>query len=171
MARTDLFDLGGLHLASGEGRRLSFAVAQEPLELAGVTYEVLPEQVAATVDVSRMVGGGYSLRLRLESHLRGPCMRCLEPASPEIVVDARELDAPVSDVELDSPYVEGEVLDLRRWVHDAVALAAPAAILCTPDCAGLCPVCAIPLASAEPDHHHEREPDPRWAKLRELELE
>ena len=171
MARTDLLDLAGIGLAPGEGRRLVLEVAQEPLELAGERYDVLPDQVAATVDVARMLGGGYSLRLRLAAEIIGACMRCLEPAAPAVLVDAREVDAPGSDEELDSPYVDGAVLDLRRWVHDAVALAAPAAILCTPDCAGLCPVCAIRLADAEPGHHHEREPDPRWAKLRELKLE
>ena len=72
--------------------------------------------------------------------------------------------------ELDSPYVQGALLELRAWVHDAVALAAPDQLLCAPDCAGLCPICAVPLANAGPEHHHEREPDPRWAKLRELDL-
>jgi uncharacterized protein len=170
MARTDLFDLGTLHLSSGEGRRLELEVVQEPLVLAGERYEVEPPLAPATLEVSRMVGGGYSLRLALTATLVGPCMRCLEPAALEIAVDSREIDAPGGDAELDSPYVDGEVVDARRWAHDAVVLAAPAQVLCGPDCPGLCPDCAIPLALAGPDHHHDRPPDPRWAKLRELDL-
>ena len=170
MARTDVLDLGGLRLSSGEGRRLDLEVAQEPLELAGQRYQPMPEVVAVRLDVSRTTGGGYSLRLRLTATLEGPCVRCLEPAEPVVEVDAREVELPGGGDELDSPYVDGDELDLRSWVHDAVVLAAPDQMLCRPDCPGLCPVCAIPLATAPPDHHHDSEPDPRWAKLRELDL-
>jgi len=170
MARTDVFDLAGLRLQSGEGRRLELEVAQEPLDLAGTTYQLAPAELPVRLDVSRTTGGGYSLRLRATASVSGPCMRCLEPASPVFEVDAREVDVPGGGDELDSPYVDGERLDLRRWAHDAVALAAPDQVLCGPDCPGLCPICAIPLASAGPDHHHERDPDPRWEKLRELDL-
>jgi len=44
-------------------------------------------------------------------------------------------------------------------------------VLCRDDCAGLCPVCAADLNEAGPGHRHERAPDSRWAKLRELKLE
>jgi len=168
--RTDVFDLGGLRLASGEGRRLTLEVEQDPLELAGTSYGVLPDLVAVTVDVSRTTGGGYALRLRLQASLQGPCMRCLEAAEPAVEVDAREVSLAGGGEQLESPYVVGEMLELRAWVHDAVALAAPDQLLCSADCPGLCPVCAVALASAGPDHRHERGPDPRWAKLSELDL-
>jgi uncharacterized protein len=87
-------------------------------------------------------------------------------------VDAREVDVPgAGTAELDSPYVEDETLDLAGWAHDAFLLAVPVAVLCREDCRGLCPICAANLNEAGPDHRHEREPDPRWAKLRELKLE
>ena len=168
--RTDLFDLGGERLSSGEGRRLALEVEQEPLELGGSRYDVLPALVAVSLEVSRTTGGGYALRLRFDATISGPCMRCLEPAAPVVSVDAREVDIPGVGEELESPYVDGHLLDLRAWVHDAVALAAPDQVLCRPDCPGLCPICAVPLAAAGADHHHEREPDPRWAALRELGL-
>lgn len=168
--RTDLFDLGGERLSSGEGRRLRLDVEQEPLELGGTRYEVLPALVEVRLDVSRTTGGGHALRLRFDATISGPCMRCLESAAPVVSVDVREVDVPGGGEELESPYVDGDLLDLRAWVHDAVALAAPDQLLCRPDCAGLCPICAVPLASAGPEHHHEREPDPRWAALRELDL-
>ncbi len=167
--KSDLFDLGGLRLSAGEGRRLELDVEQDPLVLAGTSYRLLPQLAAVTVDVSRTTGGGYALRLRTTASLAGPCMRCLAPAEPQFEVDAREVEVPGGGEELDSPYVQGELLDVRSWVHDAVALAAPDQVLCTPGCLGLCPVCAVALASVGADHHHEREPDSRWAKLRELE--
>ncbi len=167
-AVTHDFDLGALRLSAGQGRRLDLDVMIEPLELGGETYRAAPERVPVVLDVSRMTGQGYALRLRFETALAGPCMRCLAEAAPTVPVDAREVDQPGGGEELSSPYVTGEVLDLAGWARDAFALAAPVKVLCRADCAGLCPVCAANLNEAGPDHHHESEPDPRWAKLREL---
>lgn len=173
-ALTDKLDLGSLHLSSGEGRRLELTVRIEPLLLGGERYVVEPPQPAVVLDVSRMVGNGYALRLRFAAALEGPCMRCLGKAAPAVEVDAREVDRPGGGEELSSPYVHKETLDLAAWARDAFALDAPTQVLCRAGCAGLCPVCAMDLNDldpAGPEHHHEREPDPRWAKLRELELE
>ncbi len=170
-APTHDFDLAQLRLSAGEGRRLELEVPIEPFVLGGERYEVDPARVPVTLGVSRMTGRGHALRLQLQAGLRGPCMRCLQDACPTISVDAREVDQPGGGEELSSPYVEHELLDLCAWARDAFALAAPAQILCRPDCAGLCPVCAADLNEAGPDHHHELEPDPRWAKLRELRLD
>jgi uncharacterized protein len=102
-------------------------------------------------------------------------MRCLTQAAPTVEVEAREVDSPNersgAGEDLESPYVHDETLALKEWVRDAFALALPAKILCREDCRGLCPVCAADLNEAGPEHRHEPEPDPRWAKLRELRLE
>ena len=169
--RTDTFDLGGLRLSTGEGRRLQLHVAIDPFTLAGERYPVEPAVVPVQLDISRTTGSGYSLRLRFEATLTGPCMRCLEPAAPVYEVEAREVSQPGEGEELDSPYVEHGVLELRAWARDALALALPTKLLCRPDCAGLCPICGIDLNEAGSDHVHEREPDPRWAKLSELRFE
>jgi uncharacterized protein len=169
-ARTDSFDLATLGLASGEGRRLTLAVAPGSFDFGGTSYEVAPAEIDATLEVSRMTHGGYALRLRFATALSGPCMRCLEPAEPKAEVDAREVDQPGGGEELRSPYVEGEVLDLAAWARDAYALALPNQVVCREDCAGLCPECGVNL-NEQPDHAHEAAPDPRWAKLRELRFE
>lgn len=166
--RTDSFDLGRLQLATGEGRRMELHAGHDPLLLSGERYQVQPVSLPVTLDVSRLTAGGWSLRLRFEARLAGPCMRCLEPAGPAVTVDAREVDQPGGGEELDSPYVEDGVLDLRGWVRDALALALPAQVVCRPECAGLCAVCGTNLNQAGPGHAHEPSPDPRWAKLREL---
>ncbi len=170
-ARTDSFDLGRLRLTSGEGRRLELDVALDPLRFAGETYEIEPEIVTAVLDISAMTRGGYALRLRFGASLRGPCMRCLEAARPQVEVDSREVDQPGGGEELSSPYVCDEVLDMHAWARDALVLALPAQLLCKEDCAGLCPICGTDLNAAGPEHAHEREPDPRWAKLSELKLD
>ena len=169
--RTDSFDLARLRLTAGQGRRLQLHVSVDDFGLGGERYAVEPDRPTVTLDVSRMTGGGYSLRLRFEAALSGPCMRCLEPAAPLLEVDAREVDAPGGGEELDSPYVDDQVLDVAGWARDALALALGGEqVLCTPDCAGLCAVCGEKLAPGE-EHEHERAPDPRWAKLRELKLD
>jgi len=170
-AQTHDFDLAGLRLSPGEGRRLSLQTPIEPLLLGSERYGAEPEQVPVELGVSRMTGGGYALRLRFTAAVVGPCMRCLQNACPRIEVEAREVDRPGGGEELDSPYVHGETLDLAAWARDAFALAMPAQILCREDCAGLCPICAVDLNDAGPEHHHDPAPDPRWAKLRELKLE
>lgn len=169
--RTDTFDLGGLRLTAGEGRRLELHLGIDPFSLAGQRYEVAPRLIAARLDISRTTGEGYALRLRFEATLAGPCMRCLEQAGPAFAVDAREIWQPGETDELSSPYVEGGILDLEAWARDALALTIPATVLCRPECAGLCPMCGIDLNTADPDHGHDREPDPRWAKLSELRFQ
>jgi uncharacterized protein len=171
MQRTDSFDLARLGLQSGEGRRLDLSVHIDPLQFGGQRYEASPSTVDARLDVSRTTGSGWFLRLRFEAQLDGPCMRCLEDAGQRIGVDAREVDQPGGGEELDSPYLDSDELDVKGWARDALALALPAQIVCREDCLGLCAVCGENLNQAGPDHAHEREPDPRWAALRELKLD
>ncbi|MEA2210598.1 MAG: hypothetical protein QOF83_546 [Solirubrobacteraceae bacterium] len=168
---SDDFDLGGLRLTSGEGRRLDLEVAIDPFEFGGERYEARPARVPVVLDVAKTTGDGYALRLRFTAQLAGSCMRCLGPAAPDFAVDAREISQPGAGDELESPYVEAGVVDLRAWARDALALALPAQIVCRADCAGLCAICGIDLNEAGPDHHHEREMDPRWSKLSELKFD
>ena len=169
-ARTDSVDLSRLGLSSGEGRSLEVAVPMQPLRFAGQEYSP-GGAVDARLDVSRTTGHGFALRLRFGVELHGPCQRCLEEAGAGVEVDAREIEQPDGgDDELVSPYVQDHELDLRAWARDALALALPTQILCGDECSGLCPLCGANL-NEDPSHEHDREPDPRWAKLSELKLE
>jgi uncharacterized protein len=171
-SRTDIFDLGRLGLTSGEGRHLDVTVRLDPLQFGGQRYEAVPAEVPAQLDVSRTTGNGWFLRLRLEARLSGPCMRCLEDAARAIAVDSREVDQPGSgDDELQSPYLDGDELDVHAWARDALVLELPTQIVCSEDCKGLCAICGENLNSAPQDHAHEAPPDPRWAKLSELKLD
>jgi uncharacterized protein len=169
--RTDTFDLGGLHLTSGGGRRLKLFVAIDEFVLGGERYRVKPDLAEVAIDVSRTTANGFALRLSLEASLVGPCMRCLEPAAPVVVVESREVSQPGEGEDLDSPYLEKGILDVRGWARDALALTMPTQLLCSPDCQGLCPVCGVNLNRAGARHHHERGRDPRWAKLSEIHFD
>ena len=107
----------------------------------------------------------------------GECSRCLQPITGEVDIDLTELFAyphSTTDETSDADDVArvgrdggSETVDLEQPIIDAVGLALPFSPVCGPDCAGLCQECGIPLASAEPGHHHEQI-DPRWAKLATL---
>jgi uncharacterized protein len=167
--RTDSFDVGRLGLSSGEGRSLDLVVPVDAFQFGGQRYELRGGEVDARLDVSHTVRG-YAFRLRFGAELEGPCVRCLETADQTVEVDAREIDQPGGGEELSSPYHDEGHLDMRGWARDALALALPTRIVCDEECAGLCSVCGENLNRA-PDHAHEREPDPRWAALRELKLD
>jgi uncharacterized protein len=169
--RTDIFEIGRLGLTAGEGRRLDLHVHVEPFEFGGEMYAVEPELVPVRLEVSRTTGNGWALRLRFAAELHGPCMRCLEPASPVFEVEAREVQQPGGGEELSSPYVDdaGE-LDLAAWARDALALALPGQIACREDCRGLCSRCGANL-NRDPAHTHDPDPDPRWAKLSEIRFD
>ena len=171
-AEGGIVDLERLALSSGQARALDFEVALDPIELGGQVYEPSGGGSEARLDVSR-TSTGYALRLRFSTELTGPCVRCLEPATTEIRIDAREVEQPPSrDEELRSPYVDDGDLDVGRWANDALVLALPSQPLCRPDCAGLCAVCGESLNDADPEaHRHETGGDPRMAKLRELRLD
>ena len=168
-ALTEIFDIGRLGLSSGEGRRFELTVPVGAFDFGGQRYSLEDDRADVLLNVDHTTAG-YSFRLRFAARLDGPCMRCLEQAGHEIDVDAREIDQPGGGEELHSPYLDGDELDLGSWARDALALALPAQIVCREDCAGLCAVCGQNL-NEDPGHEHEREPDPRWAALRELKLD
>jgi uncharacterized protein len=177
VAHLDTLDLASLGLSSGEGRRLDLAVGIGDVIFGGERYAVDPVRVPVKLEVSRLTGPGFALRLRFAAVVRGPCMRCLKPAQTTVEVESREVDTAStsrdagSRDELASPYVENGKLAVAAWARDALILSLPVKILCREDCLGLCPVCAADLSEVGEDHRHDREPDSRWAKLRELRLE
>jgi uncharacterized protein len=170
-AAPDRVDLERLALSSGQARAVDLELPLDPIELGGQTYSPRADGFAR-LDVSKTTTG-YALRLRYRTELTGPCVRCLEDASNEIAIDAREVDQPsIRDEELRSPYVTDGELDVHRWANDALVLALPDQILCRPDCAGLCSVCGKSLNDADPEaHRHSQGGDPRMAKLRDLRLD
>ncbi|MGB6589348.1 MAG: DUF177 domain-containing protein, partial [Pseudolabrys sp.] len=104
----------------------------------------------------------------------GECARCLTPITGHVEIDLTELFAyPDSATEATTEADEvghvgssgqRDTIDLEQPIVDAVGMALPFSPLCGPDCEGLCPHCGVPMATAEPGHHHEQI-DPRWAKL------
>jgi len=100
----------------------------------------------------------------LRSAWRGECRRCLGPAEGPLEVDVRELYRRHPKPDDDAYEFDGEVLDLRPLVQEALALDLPLAPLCRPDCAGLCPQCGANRNETDCGHRPDTT-DPRWAAL------
>ena len=140
----------------------------DPLSFGGETYAVADGSVPARLDLSRATHG-HVLRLRFTALVDGPCMRCLETVDASIEIEAREVDDPMSgDEELKSPYVTGDLVDLSAWAHDELALEVPIRFLCNPGDDGRCPSCGREVDEEVTTSEDPHPPDPRWAKLREL---
>ena len=162
------YPLRKLRLRPGDEHRDEVQIQLEPFELGGERYLPVPAEVPAELTINRATGGDV-FRLRFETRLHGPCVRCLEDASIGIAVDVHEYHSGErsSDEQLTSVYVVDDRLELSVWARDAIALELPEQILCRPDCAGLCPVCGKNL-NHEPHEHEEDTGDPRWAALEQL---
>jgi len=161
-------DLAALGLGGGQVKRFDARLKIDPLRFGGETYLVEPDPFQARVEVGRMAGPGFEMRLSFEATLVGPCVRCLKEAHVHLAVSAHELHSPGEGEELDSPYVTAGLLDLAAWARDAFVLSLPTKILCDPDCKGLCPICAADLNAAGADHRHDQPTDPRLAALSAL---
>ncbi len=175
------FELGALHLSTGEGTRAELTVAVEPIKIGSEEYTV--GEVPVVLDVARMIGGGYSLRLRADAGVSGTCLRCLDQITLDRTIDIREIDRPADEDEpedavggpddLVSPYVDGDILALADWLRDTLVLELPAT-MAPPvneddDRCELCKRTLIDLGAPPPSTEHVA--DPRWAKLAELRLD
>ena len=98
--------------------------------------------------------------------------RCLDPVIREETVDTewmvkeRDLDDPDFDLPLD----EKGHLDVDEWLNQEFMFQIPTVLLCSADCAGLCPVCGKKKAecTCQPAEHAEAPVDTRLAILKSL---
>jgi uncharacterized protein len=162
-----------LRAAPGTERRYPVDVSDMPIaedvRLAG--------PIEGEVRLSH-TGRSVLARARLSTMLDESCSRCLRPVVAPIDVTIEEEALP--SVDIDSGHAldrqtepdalrldEHHELDLAGSVREAISLAEPIAVLCRPDCRGLCLVCGADLNS-EPAHGHpDEELDPRLAVLAE----
>ena len=150
-----------------------FAVHDVVPSPARIGVEMIGIQAGAPLELDlrvESVSEGVLVTGTLTAPTTGECSRCLTPFDGRVEVGLTELFAyPHSITEATTEEDEvgrvvNDIVDLEQPIIDAVGLELPFSPVCQPDCPGLCPQCGIPLATAEPDHHHD-EIDPRWAKL------
>jgi uncharacterized protein len=120
---------------------------------------------------------GILVRGDIAVSLTLPCARCLAPQRTERALEVAELFLDPTKREDDEDEDPGyellddrTAIDLSTMVRDAVVIDVPTRVLCREDCAGLCPVCGEDRNTGDCGHGAESTPDPRWAKLADLDL-
>lgn len=160
-------------LAEAAGSMLRFDL--EPTTVALDDDLVLADEISGTFELSRTNRGVY-VNGDLRTALSMECARCVGPAMVPLAATIREEVLPVIDVTTGAsvnPTLEPDVtrlsdhheLDLESLLREAIALSAPIAPLCRPDCPGLCPECGAGLADGHAPHDID-DIDPRLAALR-----
>lgn len=137
--------------------------------------------------------GDITLDLRLDSVVEGilvhgdvvydlvmDCSRCLEPVEiarsaqvSELFQDPTKLDEDDEEPEPGYELVEGSTaIDLERMLHDVIVLELPVRVVCDrPSCTTAGTDDAdVALRTEDEEAARERGPDPRWAKLEQLDL-
>ncbi|MFY9488111.1 MAG: YceD family protein [Solirubrobacterales bacterium] len=178
-AISDEIDLGQLGLKPGGGTRFDIAVRIGEFVFGEQRYSLADDPAIAQLDVSR-TSSGYVARIRFEPEIEGPCMRCSDDFGLRLEIDHSEVHEPYLDEELASEYVTDNKLDISALTRDVIVLALPTSISGPIDAEGSCGACdrsvadlaALGIAGVvDPvESQAEPAPDPRWAKLRELEL-
>jgi uncharacterized protein len=139
----------------------------------GSGFVEVPEGASLTLDLRlESVTEGVLVSGTVTAPVASECGRCLDPVSDELALEIVELFAYPNSVTDETAAVDevhrlkGDLLDLEPVVHDVVVLGLPMAMLCRPDCGGLCPSCGQRLDDLPAGHGHETL-DPRWAALRQ----
>ena len=128
----------------------------------GLDLIAIDEGAPLTLDLRiESVSEGALVTGTVSAPTSGECARCLTPITGDVQIDLTELFAypdSATDETTDSDEIGrviNDTVDLEQPIVDAIGLALPFSPLCGPDCAGLCPQCGVPLATAEPGHHHQ----------------
>ena len=85
------------------------------------------------------------------------------------LADAAPLDPELAleEADLDVVFLETPNLDLEKLALEQLVLELPMRVLCSDECAGLCPQCGA-NRNVEGACRCEPEADPRWAALKDL---
>jgi uncharacterized protein len=162
--------LNDLSLRTGDRLEQIYSLDIGPVTLGGVPYQVLLPQ-GVTVVVER-VAGGFLVTVRANANVHGPCARCLNEVALEVRAEQQEFAPTAKDgwEQSDlSSFINDMVVDVAGIAREALVLALPAKVVCSPSCKGLCPQCGRDLNQGECGCAPV-ETDPRWDRLRGLEL-
>lgn len=156
-------------------RRLTREQVGAPEDSWGPADEALTGEIDLDLHLDSVVEG-ILVRGFLTFALELACARCLEPQTEQHRVEVAELfqdPRKRQDAEPDPGYEiidELTAIDLTVLIRDAVLMDLPVRTLCREDCQGLCPVCGADRNQGDCGHRPEAAPDPRWAKLADLNV-
>ena len=162
-------------LRSAPGTERRYAVEATELDIYDDLHLAAP--LAGEVRLSH-TGRSILARASLSTAIEVSCSRCLKGIVAPISVEIEEEALPSIDIDTGRP-VDGDAepdalrldehheLDLDQPIREALSLAEPIALLCRPDCRGLCPACGVDLNTVTDHGHSDEALDPRLAALAE----
>jgi uncharacterized protein len=147
----------------------------EPTELPMYDDLQLAAPIAGEVRLSH-TGRSILAKASLSTAIETACSRCLKAVVSPISLEIEEEALPSIDIDTGKPVDESQEpdalrlddhheLDLGDPIREAISLAEPIALLCRPDCRGLCPVCGLDLNTVTEHGHDDETTDPRLAAL------
>jgi uncharacterized protein len=142
----------------GSQQAVSLRVPAEDLADLG-----LSDDLQVTGQATNLGDDGVRVELHVETALNRECARCLREVRLQLQAEAEETFHESGD----EPLITAETIDLEPIVHEAVVLAEPMRVLCSPDCRGLCPKCGKDLNEG-PCGCADDDQDPRLAPLAKL---
>lgn len=159
-------------LRESDRRKFYFSGTQEELGLTHLEFPIYNTEVMVTLSDAEH---GYYLHGDLATTTRLACDRCLTeidydietPLAALVVIDDSKefMDEEIIEVPATALHI-----DIKSFVEDSIVLVLPFKILCKDDCKGLCAQCGTNLNESSCDCNSTGI-DPRWNKLRELNLE
>jgi uncharacterized protein len=145
-------------------RRVFMREATVPDLFVVSTFVPADEPVRVELELES-VSGGVMVAGTIHAPWEGECRRCLELVRGTLDIEVHELFAADGDPDEIYP-IEGDEIDLRPMVRDAVALNLPPAPLCRPDCLGPDPERYPATVEGE-----SGPVDRRWGPLSELRFD
>lgn len=130
-----------------------------------------PCEVNITVEHT---GRLYIARGNLKTEIKLQCSRCLKDTIYKVDTDLDFVlveaiyEPEFSDEENDIIFFHDTLVDITPIVQETVLVNLPIRILCQEDCKGLCPKCGVDKNTGQ-CNCQEKEIDPRWEKLKELQ--
>ena len=167
-------------LVGRPGETREYATTLTRADVGAASWGPADDALGDAIDVDLHLDSvveGILVRGSVTFTFRLACARCLKPQTETHTVQVAELFADPAkredDDEVDPGYeiVEDRTaIDLEVLLRDAVLMDLPVRTLCREDCQGLCPTCGADRNETDCGHRPEQAPDPRWAKLAELDL-
>jgi uncharacterized protein len=160
-------------LRSAPGTEKRYEIESADLDMYDDLHLAAP--IAGEVRLSR-TGRSILARASLSTAIETSCSRCLTQIVAPISIEIEEVALPSIDIDTGQPVEPDEEpdalrlddhheLDLDEPVREAISLAEPIALLCRPDCRGLCLVCGVDLNTVTDHGHPDEALDPRLAAL------
>ena len=160
-------------LRSAPGTEKRYAIDSANVAMYDDLHLAAP--IAGEVRLSR-TSRSILARASLSTAIEATCGRCLTQIVAPISVEIEEEALPSIDIDTGQPVDRADEpdvlllddhheLDLDEPIREAISLAEPIALLCRPDCRGLCPVCGVDLNTVTDHGHPDEALDPRLAAL------